>query len=419
LSYDLEIVVHGKPERDDIEQLLSARPGFSLAGKFESGEGNLLVSRRARKTEQPAFTVDGPFAVEVDDLPEKSAAAVLAPRWLIQVSVPAGAAGKDLAAARALARHLASRCNGAVYDPQEDAVIWPKGKRRRYRAPLEEQRIRVVGLAWFCPPTENGRGAAEMLLACARRHFPEIVPQRFGTFEPLQGRLGQGNDGPFLAAWHTESQRECAGSLFWKSTAPCFGGSVVFPDRRKNPPERLCPKGGQPAVSVKVSLDGRALDADGRWRDAAVSVFLDVARKLGAFYAGGIVERDVIARRGLWYDGRSENLSLGGPWWCGLPETHTWLAWFGNPYRPYVGTVLPDTESPLTLPYPPGSPAIARDLEEGLLLQVGKEPRDTDQLRGAFPRLPAELLAREEADDGIGGTKRRTPAKVIPQLYHR
>ncbi|MHC5059290.1 MAG: hypothetical protein ACYTKD_31945 [Planctomycetota bacterium] len=170
-------------------------------------------------------------------------------------------------------------------------------------------------------------------------------------------------------------------------------------------------------MKIQVSLDGRALDADRRWRDAAVSVFLGVARKLGAFYAGAIVERDVIARRGLWYDGRSENLSLGGPWWCGLPETHTWLAWFGKPYRPYVGSDLPDPASPQTLPHSRGSPAITKDFKKGLLLQVGKEPRDTDQLRGAFPRIPAELLAREGASDGLGGTMRTTPAEVIPHLY--
>src|SRR5687767_10545360 len=95
------------------------------------------------------FTVDGPHAVEIEDLPEVLASAVLAPRFLVEISLPAAATEKDRSAAIRLARALAERFGGAVYDPQADALAWPKGRKRAYIASVAEERIRVVELSWY------------------------------------------------------------------------------------------------------------------------------------------------------------------------------------------------------------------------------------------------------------------------------
>ena len=55
-----------------------------------------------------------------------------------------------------------------------------------------------------------------------------------------------------------------------------------------------------------MDFDGRALHADAAWCETIVQLFVELARKLKAFYAIGYVQRNVIVRRSVWFDGQSE-----------------------------------------------------------------------------------------------------------------
>jgi hypothetical protein len=134
---------------------------------------------------------------------------------------------------------------------------------------------------------------------------------------------------------------------------------------------------------LTLDFDGRALEDD-RWRDAVVSLFVQLARRLGAFYAMAYVQRNVIARRGqLWHDVESESYPLPRTkWWLGVPPAPTWLAWFGVPYRAEVEPALGRARQS------------SSDWPEGILLEIGSQPADLDQLKETFPSLPAHILAR-------------------------
>lgn len=346
MSYDLRIATSRRPD---------------LAGAARPGAAR--------------WSTDGPHAIDPDDLDEPLAAAVLAPRWLVEISVPAGAPKKEAREATAAAREIAERFEGAIYDPQVGAVVWPRGKQARFQAPAAEQRIRLVQLEWFLPVAAGETpGAARALLATLRRRLAEAMPRRFGPFEPLEGRLDRDGDEAFAGAWARAAAVEHGETLFWKAASPCFGGAASFPDRR----ERFRPAGAGRAVRLSTSLDGRALHGDPRWREAAVDLFVALARRLEAFYAAGYVERRVIARRGaVWYDGESESVGLQrSRWWLGCPRVPTWLAWFGGPLAARLGSL-------------PG----ARPLPGGLLFRAGNEPLDRDELSGRFLALPADILA--------------------------
>ncbi len=354
----------------------------------------------------PPVEVAGPDAVDPEALAEALAAAVLAPRWLVRISVPAAGAAKDVAAARRLAREIAERRGGAVYDPQADAVLWPRSARKRFAAPAAEERIRLVALEWFLPVAAAREDAARSFLAALRVLLPEARPVRFGPYEPFQGRLEPGDDGPLVAAGAAEGGAELGGHLFWKSSPPCFGGAASFADRRElfgDGPRRgepVLPPGKRRAVRLSLALDGRACAADPRWREATFAAFAGIARRLRAVYAAGYVERDVIAKRGaVRYDGRSESYALQRDrFFCGVPPQPTWLAWFGAVYRPHVE---PDLRPGL-------APAVAASGPEGILLQLGPDPLDRDELRGRFPALAPRLLAGER--DGTV-----SPAPFVPE----
>jgi hypothetical protein len=344
-------------------------------------------------------TVHGPNHVEAEDLPESLAAAVLAPRFLIELSTPAAATTAARKRALKQACALAERFRGAVYDPQEDAVVWPRRAAKRWAAPAAEERIRVVDLDWYLPGRPDAELAAR-LLGLLRAACPEALPRRYGDHEPLQHRLEDGDRG-FVDFWRAQAEIAHGAMFFWKGQAPCFDGSVSFCDARTESPNEypIGIPGTRRCTRISLDFDGRALHAEPRWSEAVVALFERVARATGAVYAAGTVVRNVICRRALGYDDRSEKLPLPISWFAGLPPIPTWLAWFGAPYAPLVADALRGHAEPAA--------------DGTYLYRGGPEPMDVDQLAGRFPALPAQLCSVERPD-APPFEPRFVPAELIP-----
>lgn len=393
MSYDFEVATNVLPEHKHLVEFLASKSGFSARGELRQGQGDLIINRDTKTRTEPAFVVYGPFHAELDDLAEVLAESVLAPRWLVQISVPGGWTKIELNTARALAMHIAKSCEGAVLDPQTDEIVWPRGKRKRFSAPAEKQRIRVVNLYWFLPKSQKSTETAKVFLKTLRRICPEAVPTRFGTYEPLQNRLEPGEDAPFLKMWEEESQREVGGDFYFNSKSPCFGGGVNLPDKRETP------EGCGRVIALNLYFDGRALHGDPKWLEAVVTLFVELSEKLRAFNAVGFVERGVIASRGsISYDADSEHppISLAFGWWYGLQRAPTWLAYFGKPYMLEVDDSLRQWNPTKT--------------SNGIFLRLGTEPMDLQQLWGKAPEFSSKLLARLN-DEG-----RSAPAEFMPDL---
>ena len=217
VSYDVEVATHGRPDPDGLEA-------------------------------PDGVTVDGPVAAEPDDLAEALAAAVLAPRWLTTLSVPYDASQRRRDALRSLARRLAQEHEGAAYDPQEDAVFFPRGRPKRVPAGKAEK-TSIVRLEWYVDAERWAQAPAALLSAIARR-CPEALPTRYGVFEPPQGRYDPAAPDAFTALARDDS-------AFWFASRPFFGGTLV-PARARTP--------GRLGVEVDWRvLDSRpALARDGR-----------------------------------------------------------------------------------------------------------------------------------------------------------
>ena len=329
MSYDVEVATHDQPDA------------------IEAPDG---------------VTIDGPFAAEVDDLAESLAAAVLAPRWLVTVSAPS----RD--PARKLARKLAKVHDGAAYDPQEDAVFYPRGTPKRV-ASQKPAKTSIVRLEWFVP-ADRWPDAAATLVQTVTRRCPEALPTRYGNFEPLQERF----DEPEAFVRFLE-----AGQAFWFASRPSFGGHADPPE---NGPGEL-----------GLDFDWRVLEADPRWREAIAGLFAGLASALGAVYAEGWVEPG-------WYVSRTNRLSIAAGRktrepaltrgaFPGLPAQPAWLTWFGGEYCEPVAAAL-DGVGPLrkSLVRKAVTPAVTRH-DGGLCVRLGEQPRAK---LPALP-LPAELLS--------------------------
>lgn len=317
MSYELEIATHLKPQRKDIAEALPE--AAKLSGVFD-GDGNLIVECRSW-----SCVIDGPFRCQPDDLDEALAHAVVAPAWLIQMHVPIGDPKVARKSAARIATNVARARRGAVYDPQLERVIFPRGGKRPTPPRLAVQLTRDLKCEW-CYAPEVLASTVEQFLSVADRFLPEAIPVRFGTFEPLQHRFEEGRSG-FVQMWGSESST--SGSFFWTCRKPGLGGGVNWPfDNEAN-----AKRGGVAAAHMYVELEGDILTTDAQWRAAVTAFFRAVSSRTEAFFGRAILSpsgpRPVSASE-------IENLFVPSAVfrgrWHGLPRHPAWLTWLGQDY---------------------------------------------------------------------------------------
>src|SRR5436309_13010763 len=120
---------------------------------------------------------------------------------MVEISVPAGGEGDDVPDAEALARYIAQRCKGVIYDPQAGAGVWPKPIAKSRPIPRQKEKIRLINLDWYLPRSQASLSTARKFLLILRELCPEAVPRRFGSYEPLQGGMEHDEEDPILDAF--------------------------------------------------------------------------------------------------------------------------------------------------------------------------------------------------------------------------
>jgi hypothetical protein len=406
MSYDLEIACHDRPSLEQVETWAAER---GLLVEVDRDEGGAEVLAPGRRDTKHLFQLYGPMQAEPDDLNEQLAAACLAPRWLVTMSIPHSSSKRAVDEARKLARRLAELNGGAAFDPQGDDVFWPRAKRRRVEPAGKDEVISVVELEWFLPPSRWADAPATLVRLLARR-APEALPARYGTYEPPQHRFDPGSPQAFL---DFVAEDENTGG-FWFAKRPSFGGSWNAPRALGWPGEndlRLA------AAHLDVEFDGRVLEADERWREAVADLLAAGAEEMGAFFAAAkvvwgltvtanyrlVVEAGSTGGVGM----RGDEWIRRGELWRGLPPVPFWLTWYGGPYRDLVEPHLTD-EALRGNP----RPRVERR-EAGVLVRLADEPRVLEDL-GPWP-LQATELAYRRGPDGEPA-EREDDAPHIPDL---
>lgn len=253
--------------------------------------------------------------------------------------------------------------------------------RPKYKSARVETAIDVVTMRWFLPSRLKHKRTAVKLIDLTREYLPEATPKRYGEYEPFRLKPDGDDYNSFYNLWREQAQNDFA-MLFFKSTAPCFGGVAGFSN-----PKRAddYPKHTSEQVDIEFQFDARAFQ-DRFWRDAITDWFFQMSDKLGAFYAVAFVESG--------YTTRLNNLSIttanltkgeagalypfpASDRWLGLPPLPTWLSWYGGSYadiaRPFI-------ESPV------------RERKNGIGCREGESPAGLKALQGRFPPIPARYL---------------------------
>jgi hypothetical protein len=434
VRYDVLVAMHDRPAaarvREQVATWVSEREDLSL-DESEESEG-LIVRRATRRGSTPALRIDGPLDASADDLPPALAGACLDPHAMVAIGVRLPAPKRNYQLARSLGRELAEHNEGAAFDPQDEALVWPRSRPKRVPPRPDREETSKVGLEWFLPP-DRWESAPATLVRLLQSRCPEALPTRYGLWEPPPYEFDEDDPNAFAAFLLDNPD----GDAFWLASRPSFGGSAFGPQEDVDPEDEPLK-----IAYVGVNFDGNVLDDDPRWRAAVIDLFVAGAREMGAFYAGAQALPGWVATRNnrLWATSetllRGEDL-LRGQLWQGLPPVPLWLSWYGSAYRDLVAEHLtperlqaaaeaePEHTAGLKRllrrqPDEPPEVPHAEERDGGLLVRMAETPAPRERL-AAVP-LPEELTYRPQpasvTDDGVvvSGARPEDQADVIPDL---
>jgi hypothetical protein len=398
MSYDLAVFGTRSLSLGEVAKVIRDAQGLDVA-EHDPGDSGLVAVRGKQRLY--CFTVDGPFQLEPEDVPEEITAVLLDATHIYTIMVEGSAAAAVPHAAR-FARRLARAVEGAVQD-QQTGEVWARGASRKAVRPARAALIDIVQIHWYALHRDMPTDIAARYLALSRRYLPEALPRRFGSFEPFQHKLEADGDQAFIQAQKAETSL-----LFFTSQPPCFGGSLA---------------GGQataysgPVSACRLDVDRSAL-RDRRWRGALKRLLAGFAAESGSFFASAEVVRNLDwTGRGLGYGPAAERTTFVAPrgQWQGLPPYPVWWSWYSPVYAGLVAPHLP-AES-------------AESTANGLFHSWGDDPLDRDQLEQALSRtrtlfrrrqsatwIPEELLARPELTDPRLHNPPVQPAAEMPVI---
>ncbi len=386
-------------DKSVLNDFASSKTGITV--EITPDEDNAWLMMASKDGPSPAVSVWGPYSVEPEDVEESVLEVVSAPKWVWQINVSMGSPDNSIDIAKELCCFLAKKGKGAAYDLQEGKIFFPRPSwfsrfrpAKRKVVDVPPVRIDLIELEFFLPFSRVKAETAQELLDILREYCPAAVPTRFGLFEPLQYRLQPGNDMPFTDLWISELSTGHGGSFNWKAISPSFGGQVFFSDRREEPPNP--PSRYSRMHSLTLSFDGRALAADQNWVSTLETLFLQLAKRLNAFYAACYVIHNASFERnnvGIVF-GETDYYSVSvGPCWVGLSTNPTWLTWFGPGYVELVAPHLNECQF------------VKDSTPSGIFLKMGPKPMNRKQLSD-YPSLPDSLKVQENS----------MPAEIIPQV---
>ena len=186
MSYDFELYIGAKRE---------------LAGPPILKRGNI--------------SFDGPDRAEEEDIPASFLPVVGKKRWLYRIHLEGQIERKDQTQIHDWLRSAVVESKGVLIDLQTEKYETPN--RSGIIKPIDEAIPEAGKMSFYF---EDGEGfyeyGFESMLDRIADIFPEALPVRYGYYEPLQGRVEQGQYAEIVTAFHK------ATDLYMKSPAP-FG----------------------------------------------------------------------------------------------------------------------------------------------------------------------------------------------------
>lgn len=363
MSYDIDIYGRVELTPGEMVELASAQ-GLVPVNDVRPDVSPAVVPLRHFNTGQYALTLAGAYRIEPEDLPPGRSSELAGADVLYRIVVE-GSQDRDVPVAKELGERLALQVRGEMVDLQNQPALIDE----LVAGPITRGFLHAE---WYY--AKGSEGLMREYVAHAREVFPQAVPDRFGTHDPLSGKISRdGDEG--LDRFYRE---QCAASsLMIKGTRPFVRGLVSGWSDAAWPSIRLTFEYGG---STAVDLHGLN------------EFFVEFARRSGSFFACvELNDREFVS---------AVAQSVTGAW-PGLPRIPQWLTWFSSDYADLVRSHLASDR--------------VRSHPEGLVHRWSKIPvsaEDIDAGSVGSPWLPERLLPTQDHPENPRIATR--PASLMP-----
>jgi hypothetical protein len=251
------------------------------------------------------IAVDGPLNVEPEDIPAQVRALLPGLRFLTQFYLEGNASSSAQKKLLSMARGLARSARGVVVDQQQGTVETPRGVQRLEIEP-EGTGGGLLQLSWFVEDVAPlTRALPTEMLDLFQRTIPEVLPRRYGLWEPPQFKLA--TDGiDHLRDFLAKNLRD---TIVWYCHKPCQYVFKSIPDRVGATPR------GFRCGRLTLNIDGKAA-GDRAWRVELTRLWLAVADLIQPFDA----------------EIRTGECPTKSWWWNGIPTSSPSALLIGKPY---------------------------------------------------------------------------------------
>ena len=332
MSYDLTVYCPEAPTIEKVLLLVGNTRGLWCDPELSSAEASqgVLVHRGVKRSY--SFTVDGPFAVEPEDLPDEVTAVLPEAATMFQVLVE-GTVESEIVHGVRFAKKLAKACHGVAVDEQTEEV-WPKPRVVTPAVPKVSPYKDLVDFSWYVLADEMPVDLPERYVRLAEEYLPEALPVRFGPFQPYQGNFARDGIEGLMREW-----KDAYLSLIITTTFPVKHVSLRYLTDGLEGDTR----------GMSMSMAREALDDDDL-RARTKEFFVRFAAEMGAFHAYAEVFPLVISGGVPGYPiySYADTFRFSAPIsdetkryeWVGLQPHPQWWMWFGPLYadlvRPYL-----------------------------------------------------------------------------------
>lgn len=268
------------------------------------------------------LAVEEPLAVEGEDVPGQVDRSLPGLAFLTEIHLePVDAPEAARKFATTVAGAIAKAAHGAVVDEQSGTVDLPRGV-KRYR-PVPGDSVELLAMSWWW--TGDALATVEgfsRFVALLDEHVPEVLPRRYGLYEPPEFKLEEEGIAHLVDFLHE------AGSAFviLYPTLPALGLTLNLQDEAGEGAY------GFAAHHLQIDFDRSVLEQPG-WETALGRFWQAASWLLDPFY-GDVRTLGGYKRRGsrLWVPMDAEPHPVDGPFWAGVPRGPVHAVVVGPPY---------------------------------------------------------------------------------------
>lgn len=266
----------------------------TLKDNLEWSEGRSGWAHTARDWQ---IVVSHSDQVMAEDIPDGVTSHLPGIEYLTLLNLEGRVSEAAKRAAVATATGLARACHGVIIDPQEETQWTPSGV-KRLKAVKGGGSSRTLFLSWwFLEGPLFSRSGRERFLDLLAREFPEVLPKRYGLWEPPQYLFAETGREHLLA--FLDEHLPTGLPIVWHPHRPVIHVHLGFP---KSP-------GGSPSGfrsnHLQIQVNHEALNQPG-WEAQLRRFWLRMNRLIHPFYSeartlsGGIFPHPV---RSWWWRG--------------------------------------------------------------------------------------------------------------------